>query len=143
METQRRSIKATKAVGIKVPRKDIFDTASEEETAAKTIELVRNGKVDIILKGDISTPILNRAILKLRVKNTMGLVTMFDAAPLSDNRPMFITDPGVTTECTYGRMIDLIENAADVARTVAGISKPRIALLSASRKGSSFSAVPQ
>ncbi|MFC1498932.1 butyrate kinase [Verrucomicrobiota bacterium] len=127
-------IKATEKMGIQVSRKNIFNTVGEEETAAKAIDLVREGRVDIILKGDISTPILNRAILKLRVKNTMGLVTMFDAAPLSNNRPMFITDPGVTTECTYGRMIDLIENAADVARTVACIKKPRIALLSANEK---------
>ena len=125
---------AINAVGINVSRQHIHHTASDEETAAKTIALVQAGKVDVILKGDISTPILNRAILKLRTKSTMGLVTMFDAAPIADNRTMFLTDPGVTTECTYGRLVDLIENAAEVARTVAGISKPRVALLSANEK---------
>jgi len=125
---------ATEKVGVHVPEQDILGTASDEETAARTVELVRKGGADIILKGDISTPILNRAILRLRTRNTIGLVTMFDAAPLANNRPMFITDPGVTTECTYGRLIDLIENAVDVARTVGGLKKPRVALLSANEK---------
>ena len=130
----RRILEATDQVGISVSRRYIYDAATPEETAAKTVELVRAVKADIILKGDIATPVLNRSILTLRVRNTMGLVTMFDAAPIADDRSMFITDPGVTTECTYGRLVDLVENAADVARNVAGIKKPRIALLSANEK---------
>ncbi len=126
--------RATDHVGIEVPDKNIIGTESAEETAARTVKLVQQGAADIILKGDISTPILNRAMLKLRVKNTMGLVTMFDAAPIAGDRPMFITDPGVTTECTFGRLIDLVENAADVARNVAGLARPRVALLSANEK---------
>jgi len=125
---------ATHKVGIDVPDAHIFGTSTDQETAAKTVELVRKGRADIIIKGDISTPTLSRAILKLRVRNTMGQVTMFDAAPLAGGRPMFLTDPGVTTECTYGRLIDLIESAADVARVVTGIAKPRVALLSANEK---------
>lgn len=127
-------VKATRDVGINVSSRHIFNTMTDEETAAKTVELVRKGRADVILKGDISTPILNRAILQLRVKNTMSLVTMLDAAPLANDRPMFLTDSGVTTQCTYGRLIDLIENAAEVARKVAGIKRPRVALLSANEK---------
>ncbi len=129
-----RIAEATRRVGIRVSDRHIYGTASDEETAAKTVALVQAGQADIILKGDISTPILNRAILKLRVRNTMGLVTLFNAAPIAGDRPMFITDPGVTTECTYGRLIDLIENAADIARVITGIRKPRVALLSANEK---------
>lgn len=126
--------KAAEIIGIEISRKSIIATRSQEETAAKTIGLAQAGKVDMILKGNISTPILNREILKIKVKNTIGLVTMFDAAPLANGRPMFITDPGVTTDCNYGRMIDLIENAAEVARVVGGIERPRVALISANEK---------
>jgi butyrate kinase len=126
--------RATDQVGIEVPDEHIVGTGGPEDTAARTVELVQQGVADIILKGDIPTPILNRAMLKLRVKNTMGLVTMFDAAPIAGDRTMFITDPGVTTECTFGRLVDLIENAADVARAVAGLARPRVALLSANEK---------
>jgi len=121
-------------VGIHVPDEDIIATASQEETAARTVERVQQGGVDVILKGNISTPILNRAMMRIVVRNTISLVTMFDAAPIAGGRPMLLTDPGVTTVCSYGRMVGLIENAADVARSIMGIERPRVAVLSANEK---------
>jgi phosphate butyryltransferase len=126
--------RAADAVGIRVPDEDVIDTADQSETADRTIERVEAGGVDIILKGNISTPILNRAILRLRVRETISLVTVFDAAPLAGGRPMLLTDPGVTTECTEARMVGLVRNAVDVAREIMGIPRPRVALLSANEK---------
>jgi butyrate kinase len=125
---------AAHQVGITMPDEDIIGTSSQDETAARTIERVLQGGVDIILKGNISTPILNRAMMRIVVRNTMSLVTMFDAAPIAGGRPMLLTDPGVTTVCSFGRMVGLIENAVDVARSVMGIERPRVAVLSANEK---------
>jgi len=126
--------RAAAGVGIALAEEDIVATASQEETAARTIEYVRRGEADIILKGNISTPILNRAVLKIAVRETFSLVTMFDAAPIAHGRPMLLTDPGVTTVCNATRMTGLIENAIDVARYIMGIRRPRVALLSANEK---------
>ncbi|MBE3069004.1 MAG: hypothetical protein IMZ66_02080 [Planctomycetes bacterium] len=126
--------KAATAVGIAVPDEDIVGTASQEETAERTVEAVQAGRVDIILKGNISTPILNRAIMRVRVRDTISLVTIFDAAPIAGGRPMLLTDPGVTTACTFDRMVGLVENAVDVARDIMGIDRPRVAILSANEK---------
>lgn len=126
--------RAARAVGIRVPEEDILDTADQAETAERTVERVDAGGVDIILKGNISTPVLNRAILRLRVRETISLVTVFDAAPLAGGRPMLLTDPGVTTDCTEARMAGLVRNAVDVAREILGIPRPRVALLSANEK---------
>ena len=126
--------RAAGEIGIQVADEDIVATASQEETAARTVELVQAGGVDIILKGDISTPILNRAMMRIVVRNTISLVTMFDTAPVARGRPMLLTDPGVTTVCSFGRMVGLIENAVDVARSIMGIERPRVAVLSANEK---------
>jgi phosphate butyryltransferase len=126
--------RAADAIGIAVPEEDIIATADEAETAARTVAMVREGGVDIILKGHISTPVLNRAILQVRVRDTISLVTMFDAAPIAGGRPMLLTDPGVTTVCTEARMAGLVRNAVDVARDILGIPRPRVALLSANEK---------
>jgi len=126
--------RAADTVGIDVPEADIVGTADQAETAQRTVEMVEGGGADIILKGNISTPILNRAILRLRVRDTISLVTMFDAVPIAGGRPMLLTDPGVTTACSYERMIGLVENAVDVAREIMGIGRPRVALLSANEK---------
>lgn len=126
--------RAAAKVGIPIADEDIIATASQEETAARTVEQVLQGGVDIILKGNISTPILNRAMMRIVVRNTMSLVTMFDAAPIARGRPMLLTDPGVTTVCSFGRMVGLVENAVDVARAIMGIQRPRVAILSANEK---------
>jgi butyrate kinase len=126
--------RAAANVGITVPGEDVIATASQAETAARTVEAVQQGGADVILKGNISTPILNRAMMRLVVRNTMSLVTMFDTAVVAGGRPMLLTDPGVTTVCNFGRMVGLIENALDVARSVMQIERPRVALLSANEK---------
>jgi len=126
--------RAADAVGIAVAEGDVIATVNHEETAARTIELVRAGEVDVILKGNISTPILNRAVLRIAVRDTISLVTMFDAAPIGGGRPMLLTDPGVTTACTFERMVGLVQNAIDVARDVLRLERPRVAILSANEK---------
>jgi phosphotransacetylase len=82
----------------------------------------------------MSTPILNQRMLKLAVRSTVSLVTVFDAAPIADGRIVLMTDAGFTTVCTIERMADMVTNAADVARVVLGIPQPRVAILSANEK---------
>jgi phosphotransacetylase len=126
--------RAAEAVGVALADRDILATSSQEEMARRTIEGVRAGAADIILKGNISTPILNRAVLGIAVRQTISLVTVFDAAPIAGGRPMLLTDPGVTTVCSMERMVGLVRNAVDVARYLVGIERPRVALLSANEK---------
>jgi len=125
---------AASRVGIDVSDADIIAADGAEETARRTVEIVRAGEADIILKGNISTPILNRAMRSIAVRKTFSLVTMFDAAPIARGRPMLLTDPGVTTSCTFERMVHLVENAVEVAQAIMGIARPRVAILSANEK---------
>ena len=120
--------------GIDVPGADIVAADGDEHVAAATVELVRSGEVDIVLKGGISTPTINRHMLPLAVRKTVSLSTVFDAAPIAGGRPMVLTDAGVTTVCSFERMADLVRNAVDVARVVMGIARPRVAILSANEK---------
>jgi len=125
---------AVAEVGIEVAPDDIVAADDDEQMAAATVELIKAGGVDIALKGGISTPIINRHILPLAVRPTVSLATVFDAAPLANGRPMLLTDAGVTTVCTPERMVDLVNNAVDVAQAVMGIDRPRVAILSANEK---------
>lgn len=125
---------AASRVGIDVSDADILATDGPEETARRTVEIVRAGEADIILKGNISTPILNRAMLGIAARPTISLVTMFDAAPIAHGRCMLLTDPGVTTVCSFERMVCLVENAVEVAQAIMGIARPRVAILSANEK---------
>jgi butyrate kinase len=121
-------------IGIEIPKKDIIPANSDEEIAAATVGLVKEGGVDIVLKGGISTPVLNRHMLQISVRPTVSLVSIFDASPIADGRPMILTDAGVTTVCNFGRLVGIINNAIEVARLVMGISRPKVAVLSANEK---------
>ena len=119
---------------IELGRHEIVDANDDQDVAEKTVELVSAGGIDMVLKGGISTPILNRAMLQLTVNPTASLVCIFDAAQISGGKPIVLTDPGMTTVCNFGRMVDLINNAVEVARMAMGIAKPRVAILSANEK---------
>lgn len=125
---------AVAQVGIVIDPQDIVPTENDEQIARATVELIRNGGADIVLKGGISTPIINRHMLPLATRPTVSLATVFDAACIAGGRPMVLTDAGVTTVCNFGRMLDLVRNAVDVAQTVMGIDRPRVAILSANEK---------
>lgn len=125
---------ATRELGVPLEKDNIVRTKDQEETARRTIEIVNAGEADIILKGNISTPILNRKILEIKVRDTISLVTLFDSITVSDGKPILLTDPGVSTICDYKRMSDLIINSVDVAKYVCNNHKPRVALLSANEK---------
>ncbi len=87
-----------------------------------------------MLKGGISTPVINRYMLKLAIRPTVSLATIFEASPIAGGRPMVLTDAGVTTVCNFGRLVNLIDNAVQVAKVVMGIGRPRVAVLSANEK---------
>ncbi|MFW6181202.1 MAG: hypothetical protein ACOC8N_05585, partial [Spirochaetota bacterium] len=125
---------AVERVGIDIQGGDIIAAEDEERIAGETVRLIREGAVDVVLKGGISTPVINRHLLRTAVRPTVSLATVFDAAPLAGGRPMVLTDAGVTTVCTFGRMVHLVSNAVEVAREVLGTSRPRVAVLSANEK---------
>lgn len=127
-------IKAAEKLGIIHSAADMIDAETQEEMAKKTVELVNRGEADIILKGGISTPVLNRQIIKIKTHDTISLVTLFQADCIGNGRLFLLTDPGVTVDCNYDRMIALVNHASDVASMVLGIETPRVALLSANEK---------
>jgi phosphate butyryltransferase len=128
------TLSAIEEVGIEISDEDIVRGETDSDIAARTVELVRAGVVDIVLKGGISTPVLNRHMLRTAVRPTVSLATLFDADPISKGRPIILTDAGFTTVCNFGRLVHIIENAVEVAHVVMGLDRPRVAVLSANEK---------
>ncbi|MBN1818152.1 MAG: hypothetical protein JW828_12395 [Sedimentisphaerales bacterium] len=125
---------AVDQVGIDIASKDIISAEGYEAVADATVDVLQSGGIDILLKGNMSTPILNKRMLSLAQRPTASLVTVFDAAPFAAGRIMLMTDAGFTTVCTPERMIGMVHNSVAVAQVVLGIKKPRVAILSANEK---------
>ncbi len=77
-ESEMRS--AAERIGMELAAEDLIGTDSQEETAETILELARSDRADVIQKGNISTPILNRRLVKLRTRDTMSLATVFHGA---------------------------------------------------------------
>jgi butyrate kinase len=131
---ERRIREAIEQTHVMVDPADIIPAADDRDTAAKTIACAQSGDADIIIKGGTPTPALYRELLKIRIRPTISVVACFDAAPIAGGRLMMLTDPGITVLCTYTRMVDIIESAADVARVVFGRARPKVAIISANEE---------
>jgi len=129
-----RIARGVEEVGIEIDAGDVVALDDQQEVAAATAALVEAGTVDVVLKGNISTPIINRRMMPLAIRPTVSLATVFDAAMIGGGRMTVLTDAGVTTNCNVQRMADLVRNAVEVAHTVLRIERPRVAILSANEK---------
>jgi phosphotransacetylase len=125
---------ALNSTGIAVADSDIIEGDDDEQIASAAAELVKARSIDVLLKGNISTPVINRALLPLAISPTVSLVTIFDAAPIRNSRPVILTDAGVTTVCNFERMAHIIRNAVEVAHVVMSLNRPKVAVLSANEK---------
>lgn len=125
---------AAERLGIDLAEDDVVATNSQEETAARILELAQTNRADVIQKGNISTPILNRKLVKMRTRDTMSLATVFQADCFRDGAPMIMTDAGVSAILNYSRMTGLIKNSVEIARAALNIDRPRVALLAGNEK---------
>jgi phosphate butyryltransferase len=129
-----RILAAAQEADVTICQDDIIPADTEEAIAQATVKHMASGKVDVILKGNISTTVMNRHMLGMAERATVTLTSLFDAASIAQGRPMLLTDAGFTTVCNFGRLHDMIRNAIDVAQSVMGIPRPRVAVLSANEK---------
>jgi butyrate kinase len=131
---ERRIRDAIEQTHVTVAHADIVAAADDRAIAAATVAHAQAGNADIIIKGGIPTSVLYRELLKIQHRPTISIVTCFDAAPIADGRIMILTDPGLNIVRTYARMVDIIDNAAEVARLVLGLQRPRVAVISANEE---------
>ncbi len=113
----------------------------EVRCAEKGVDLIKSGKGQMLMKGNINTAVFMKSILNKKsgigTGRRLSLVSIFELPKL--NRFIFLTDPGINTELTMKNDIstskDIILNAIDVARSM-GVSRPKVALLDANEKAS-------
>jgi phosphotransacetylase len=116
---------------------DSFDIVPAEDTdsaVALSIELVREGMADILMKGAIPTSSLMRAVLHpelgLRTDRLLSDVFIFDFTSGPEARIVGITDGGVIPRPTLEQKEQILRNAVEAFHAL-GIEKPKVALLAA------------
>jgi phosphate butyryltransferase len=105
------------------------------EASLKSVELVTQGKADMVMKGLVDTSIILKAVLDkdkgLRTDNVLSHVAVFDIE--SYNKLFFITDAAMNLAPELNVKKQIIENACKVAHSL-DIKTPKVAVLCAKEK---------
>ena len=111
---------------------EIINEPDTEAAALKAVELVHNGKADILLKGLLETKTFLKSVLNkevgLRTGKMLSHVCVFEIECI--NRLLFFTDVAFNTYPTLADKVNIINNAVEVAHAC-GIECPKVAPLCA------------
>jgi phosphate acetyltransferase len=118
--------------GIKIDRFEIIDVAHSEAAAAKGVELVRESKGELLMKGSLHTDELMRAVTSgqtgLRTARRISHVFIMDVPTYGET--LFLTDAAINIAPDLDAKRDIIQNVVDLFTQV-GLGTPRVAILSA------------
>ncbi len=109
-----------------------FAILDVDDAAVAAVAEVRGGRARLLMKGQIATPALMRAVLDadrgLRTGRVICQVVLMEVRPAG--RRFLLADTGVCIRPTLEQKADILRHAADVARAF-GAEAPRVALMAA------------
>ncbi len=113
---------------------EILETANEEESALKIVELARQGKVHVILKGFLPTAALMKPVLDkekgLRTGNLLSDILVVENPAANYEGLLGMTDGGLNILPDVQQKKQIIENAVKVFHQL-GYEKPKVGIMTA------------
>lgn len=110
----------------------IVDTKHSHESATKSVELIREGKAELLMKGSLHTDELMSAIVArdggLRTSRRISHVFVMDVPTY--HKVLIITDGAINIAPSLEDKVDICQNAIDLAMAL-GLEKPKVAILAA------------
>ncbi|MGZ9092112.1 MAG: phosphate acetyltransferase, partial [Rhodoplanes sp.] len=110
----------------------VVDAQNSRDSAAKAVELVRNGEAEALMKGSLHTDEVLSAVVAretgIRTSRRISHCFVLDVPGHPD--PLIITDAAVNIAPTLEEKVDIIQNAIDLAHALR-FPQVRVAILSA------------
>ena len=124
-----------KEIDLDLSNYELIHIEDLSEASLKSVELVSQGKADMVMKGLVDTSIILKSVLDkekgLRTNNVLSHVAVFDIE--SYDRLFFITDAAKNLAPELNVKKQIIENASTVAHSL-DIKIPKVAVLCAKEK---------
>jgi phosphotransacetylase len=121
-----------KAGGIDIEGLAIVDTPHSHEAAARAVEMVRQGKAELLMKGSLHTDELLGAVVAretgLRTGRRISHVFIMDIPTY--HKVLMVTDGAISIAPALEDKVDICQNAIDLAISL-GLEKPKVAILAA------------
>lgn len=114
---------------------EIIHAASHVEAAQKSVDLIRNDKGDILMKGSISTSDFMKAVVDKQTGiNTNKIISHLNILELKGySKILAITDSAIMIQPTLEQKISIIQNAVQAMNKI-GYQQPKVAALCAVEK---------
>ena len=110
----------------------IFHTISNDKSAELAVKAVNSRDADVLMKGNLSTATILKAVLNkdygLRTGNVLSHTAVFEVPGY--DRFTIITDAAMNIEPDLEQKVQIIGNAVKIARSI-GIEEPKVALIAA------------
>jgi phosphate acetyltransferase len=111
---------------------EIVDTPHSDAAAERAVELIHEGKGELLMKGSLHTDELMRAVTNsktgLRTARRISHIFIMDVPTYPET--LFVTDAAINIFPDLDAKRDIIQNAVDLFTQV-GLGVPRVAILSA------------
>ena len=124
--------RAAKDLRLDVDAYQIEDTAHSQASAARAVELVRQGRAEVLMKGSLHTDELMSEVVKkdtgLRTSRRVSHAFVMDVPTY--HKVLTVTDAAVNIFPTLDDKRDIVQNAIDFMRAL-GVERPKVAILSA------------
>jgi phosphotransacetylase len=121
-----------KKAGIDLSKAKIVDVPHSHASAAKAVELVRNGEAELLMKGSLHTDELLGAVIArdtgLRTGRRLSHVFIMDVPTY--HKVLIVTDAAINIAPTLDDKVDICQNAIDLAISF-GLKRPKVAILAA------------
>jgi phosphate acetyltransferase len=115
-----------------ISRFPLVESAHSHDSAAKAVELVREGKAEALMKGSLHTDELMGAVVAretgIRTARRISHCFVMDVPGHPD--PLIITDAAVNIAPSLADKVDIVQNAIDLGHAL-GFPEVRVAIMSA------------
>ena len=129
----RDKIEATaRSAGVDISGFEIVDAPHSAASAVKAVELLREAKAELLMKGSLHTDELMAAVVSreggMRTGRRISHVFVMDVPTY--HKVLFVTDGAINIAPTLEDKVDICQNAIDLIVAL-GIKKPKVAILAA------------
>jgi len=111
-------------------KQQIINVPNTNAAAAKAVELIREGRAEILMKGSLHTDELMAAVVSrdggLRTGRRISHVFVMDVPTY--HKVLIVTDGAINIAPTLEDKVDICQNAIDLAISL-GREKPKVAIL--------------
>jgi len=121
-----------RAQGIDLGTVRIVDAPHSHASAARAVELVRQGEAELLMKGSLHTDELLGAVVAretgLRTGRRLSHVFIMDVPTY--HKVLIVTDAAINIAPSLEDKVDICQNAIDLAVSL-GVAEPKVAILAA------------